>query len=133
MYLRGLTKVAGTVSDYEYRIEDDVDVEIRVRESDMPNDIPSVSNLSIINTARSNASVTVYCDKRTIVDVHSTYSLRSVRVYRSDVTAWAKTVSNMMVGRSIYNTKCDRLFVKLNNGRKNICRRFDYTYFIQCG
>lgn len=40
VYLRGLTKVAGTVSDYEYRIDDDTDVEIRIEGSDMPYDVP---------------------------------------------------------------------------------------------
>ena len=32
VYLKDLTKVTGTVSDYEYRIDDDTDVEIRIEE-----------------------------------------------------------------------------------------------------
>lgn len=102
VYLRGLTKVAGTVSDYEYRIDDDTDVEIRIEGSDMPYDVPSVSNLSIINTARSNASVTVYCEKRTVIDVHSTCSLRIIKVCRNDVIVLSKSVSTLMLRKSIY-------------------------------
>ena len=120
VYLKDLTKVAGTVSDYEYRIDDDTDVEIRIEEGDIPSDNPPVYCLSIINTVRSNASVTVHCEKRTAIDVHSTCSLRIVKVCRNDAIVLSKSVSTLILGKSIYNTICRELVLKLNNGRKDI-------------
>lgn len=114
VYLKDLIKVPGTVSNYEYHIEDGSNVEIRIRKCDMPYESVNVHCISIINTTAADPSVVVLCDDA-MVKVHGDYPFASVSVFRrnTNTSVSAKRVTNLALGRrrTVYNTICDELII----------------------